>query len=400
MSKAKALTEVKEKGFTTQGDRLKYQKLVKEAGVEKTLAVYGHSYAECYKKMAEKEQKWRAAVIQNRELAVGHVKLYEAMRGYFDSNRQYIKDNSYISKLTRLENQIKPSALARKYADQITHNEIQKLIDDLAEAGYSKSTVKHTKELFTEYYENLYGRYSQLNPATNLKLPRFDEEVENEVSEATILEDDEIKLFFKQCDAPSSPHHYGCHYSDMFKFLILTYIRSGEACALQVKDFKSLPDGTGRISINKTITKAYENEKVSYKLGSPKTKTSRRTIKISKIAADIIRNRIAGKKPTDFIWSQADGNFLKPSNTCNAFKKVLAKSGINKTLRLHDLRHSGISFAIRHHPEQLVNISKLAGHKSIAITADIYYNFLQSSTDATADLISVEFNNILEKAAS
>lgn len=400
MSKAKAL-EISEKGFTKQGDRLKYQKLVKEAGAEKTLATYGKSYAECYKKMAEKEQKWRAAVIQNKDLASGHVKLYEAMRGYFDSHRQYIKDNSYISKLTRLENQIKTSPLAKKYADQITHNEIQKLIDSLAEAGYSKSTVKHTKECFTEYYANLYGKYSNLNPAVNLKLPRFDEEVERDVSETNILEDDEIATFFKQCDEPSSPHHYGCHYSDMFKFLILTYIRSGEACALQVKDFKSLPDGSGRISITKTVTKTYESGKVGYKLGSPKTKTSRRTIKISKIAADIVRARIVGKKPTDFIWCQANGDFLKPSNACNAFKKVLANSGITKKLRLHDLRHTGISFAIRHHPEQLVNISKLAGHKSISVTADIYYNFLQSSTDATADLISVEFENVLtERVAS
>ena len=389
---------VLEKGFTKQGDRLKYQKLVKESNISKTLATYGKTYAECIKKMDAKEEKWRIAVIQCRNEKIGHEKLYNAMRAYFDSTRQYIKANSYLSKITRLENQIKTSKLALKYADAITHNEIQELIDKLANDGYSKSTVKHTKEVFTEYYAHLYGRYSQYNPAVGLKLPLFDSEADDVVDENNILDDEEIKIFFKQCDAPHVPHHFGCHYSDMFKFLILTYIRSGEACALQVKDFKSLSDGTGRISITKSVTKDYDGK---CKIGTTKTKTSRRNIKLSKIATDIIKNRIKNKKPNDYIWSQNDGSFLKPSNVSNAFKKILAKTEINKTLKLHDLRHTGISFAIRHRPEQLANISKMAGHKSIAVTADIYNHFTQQSVDNTADLISLEFENVLnEKVAS
>ena len=213
------------------------------------------------------------AVVQGTDLKTGHVKLYDGMKMYFDSQKA-LKDNSVIRKKTTLNNQIKNSKLNNKFADRINAEEIQKLIEDLTDDGYSKSTVKHTKEAFTEYYNYLFGKYSHLNPAANLKLPRFDDDTDDIVEDKDILSDEEMTKFIVKCQEPASPHHSGCHYSDMFIVLMLTYMRVGEACGLQAGDFTSNPDGSGYIKINRTVTKKYadaDKEKTTYVTGPPKT---------------------------------------------------------------------------------------------------------------------------------
>ena len=279
--------------------------------------------------------------------------------------------------------------------------------EDLTDDGYSKSTVKHTKEAFTEYYNYLFGKYSHLNPAANLKLPRFDDDTDDIVEDKDILSDEEMTKFIVKCQEPASPHHSGCHYSDMFIVLMLTYMRVGEACGLQAGDFTSNPDGSGYIKINRTVTKKYadaDKEKTTYVTGPPKTKHSKRVIKVSKFVADIIRDRIDGKKKTDFVWTQLNKpEFLKPANASNAFKRIFRQfaeeNGIDKDLHLHCLRHTGISFALRHHKDMLIEISRMAGHKNVSVTMDIYQHVLRSSVDEAADAISASQDTLLMNKA-
>lgn len=394
------------KGFTVQGKNLKYQKTCKVAGESKLIAVYGKDTDECYKKMESEQKMWETSVVQGTNLKTGHVKLYDGMKMYFNSQNE-LKDNSLLRKKTTLNNQIKKSKLSNKFADRTSTEEIQKLINDLATDGYSKSTVKHTLEAFTEYYNYLYGKYSHLNPTANLKLPHFEAEIEDIVEEKDILTDEEMKKFIVKCQEPASPHHNGCHYSDMFIVLMLTYMRAGEACGLQVRDFRSNPDGTGYIKINRTVTKKYtdaDKEQTTYTTGSPKTKHSRREIKVSKFVADIIRARIEGKKKTDYVWTQLNKpEFLKPANVSNGFKRIFRQfaeeNGIDKDLHLHCMRHTGISFALRHHYDMLIEISRMAGHKNVSVTLDIYQKVLRSSMDNAADAISASQDELLMNKA-
>ena len=106
------INEVLGKGFTQQGDRLKYQRLVKEAGYEKQIAVYGKTYAECLKKFEEKEKTWRQAVILGNDLKTGHVKLHEGMTAYFQEHskingkKKAIKRSTNSTDLRVVRNQI------------------------------------------------------------------------------------------------------------------------------------------------------------------------------------------------------------------------------------------------------------------------------------------------------
>lgn len=59
-------------------------------------------------------------------------------------------------------------------------------------------------------------------------------------------------------------------------------------------------------------------------------------------------------------------------------ERTLKRANISKKIRVHDLRHSGISFYLRHGCS-LADVSKRAGHSKQSITADIYSHVLDES---------------------
>jgi len=62
---------------------------------------------------------------------------------------------------------------------------------------------------------------------------------------------------------------------------------------------------------------------------------------------------------------------LDPKAIHNAFKKVLVKAGLPKSIRPHDLRHANASFLLRQ-GVPLLTVSRMLGHSTIATTADTY----------------------------
>ena len=57
----------------------------------------------------------------------------------------------------------------------------------------------------------------------------------------------------------------------------------------------------------------------------------------------------------------------------DAVKYWLQRAGISKNISIHGLRHTGISYWIRHGVD-IASISRTAGHTDISTTTRIYYN--------------------------
>ena len=183
----------------------------------------------------------------------------------------------------------------------------------------------------------------------------------------------------------------GTQYADLLKFLLFTYMRVGEATALTVKDYK-IRNGVGYISITKTLSRA-GNE---FFPDTPKRRKSIRTIKLTKEAQDIIEKRIVGKDADELIWSQENGDHVKYTTLESPFKNLLKRAGIAKELSLHDLRHTGISFSLRHGAE-ISAVSRNAGHSSVTITQNIYQHVLQDERDQAIDVAEIALNRLKEK---
>lgn len=377
-----------EKGFTRQGDRLKFQQFVREADCKKRICVYGKTVTECKKKFAQEEEKWRKEIILGINLRSGHVPLYEGMLEYFNRHsringrKRAIKRSTHSANLRVLRNQIGKYPIRQKYADKIRAEDLQKHIETLIADGYAESTVKKAKDLFRAYYFDLYNN-SPANPAYSIVVPHIENTekgIKNTVDWDKILDDEEIVEFLKECDERYIPKHRGTRYADLLKFQFYTYMRIGEACALKVRDYECIK-GEGYINIRSTLAR---DGNIWY-MDTPKYKSGIRRIKLGKEARQIIEKRIAGKQPSELIWSQENGEPVKYTSLETPFKKMLIRIGCTKELSIHSLRHTGISFALRH-GANIAAVSKNAGHTSIAITQEIYQHILQREKDEAVDL--------------
>lgn len=162
----------------------------------------------------------------------------------------------------------------------------------------------------------------------------------------------------------------------MFKLLFWTGLRIGEARALKIDD---IDFNNKTISVNKNYVKIHGKENLT----SPKTKSSKRILKIDdKLVQDI-------KDYLDKALYIIDDNFIfryqKTSYTIK-FKNIALKV-LGKNLRIHDLRHSHASFLINNGVDILL-ISKRLGHSNIAMTLNVYSHLYPSKENEAIELIN------------
>ena len=83
---------------------------------------------------------------------------------------------------------------------------------------------------------------------------------------------------------------------------------------------------------------------------------------------------------SDLIFCTENGKPVSQALLNRTLKKALSKAGIDLPMSLHDLRHTGISYWLRH-GKNIKRISRAAGHSDVSITMRIYYNLLPDELD-------------------
>jgi integrase len=157
-------------------------------------------------------------------------------------------------------------------------------------------------------------------------------------------------------------------YRVTFYLLFFSGMRIGELRALEIDD---MDFSANRIRINKS----YSPE--ARKVTEPKTASSVRSIVMPTAVMNITRSYI-DKLP--FIPSPL---FPKTENSVLREIKNMARLSGMKQIRVHDLRHSHVSYLI-HHNVPITAISKRVGHKNPSITLKIYsHMYKESDSDIT-----------------
>src|SRR5215212_6624685 len=121
-------------------------------------------------------------------------------------------------------------------------------------------------------------------------------------------------------------------------------MRQGELLALKWEDVDR--EG-GRLRVRRTLTHADK----AFVLGEPKTKNSRRTIRLTKGTISALRAHLARQldeiekmgslyQPAGLIFATEAGTTINPLNLRNrSFKPLLKRAGLPE-IRFHDLRHT------------------------------------------------------------
>ncbi len=179
----------------------------------------------------------------------------------------------------------------------------------------------------------------------------------------------------------------GDRFEALYVLAITTGMRRGELLALRWQDV-DLENTT--LSIGRTLTR----DGGRFTFGEPKTKKSRRSIRLTTQAAQTLREHLErqlrdiemlGDRYEDrgLVFTTDTGAPVNPSNLRQrSFAPFLEKAGLPH-IRFHDLRHTCATLLLAKgvHPKF---VQELLGHATIAITLDTYSHVMPGMGDATA----------------
>jgi integrase len=209
------------------------------------------------------------------------------------------------------------------------------------------------------------------NPCAQTELPDASDEIQDEME---FLTPGEVKLLASCFTFAKDRRMVTVKYG--------TGLRYGEITALQRQDIIDLHGPRPRLRVQRAWKKDGHG---GYYLGKPKTKKSRRTIRISpSVVAALVEQGIAGLAPDELIWTGVERNQRLHYSTfgdrwATAVRRAV-KAGLEKRPTPHDLRHSHASALIAA-GQPLTYIQRRLGHESIQTTSDRYGHLMPELDD-------------------
>lgn len=203
------------------------------------------------------------------------------------------------------------------------------------------------------------------NPAAGRRLPRkTGDSDDDEPGELRMLSRDEFDRLVSATPESWRP---------LLQFLVASGCRWGEATALKPAD---VDQSTGTVAIRR----AWKYSSKGYHIGPPKTRRSRRIINLPAGVLDQL----------DYsgVWLFGDRgrpvryHIFKPQ----VWNRAVASAKLDPKPTPHDLRHTCASWMLAE-GVPLTTVSRLLGHESIKITADIYTDVDRASHQAAADVM-------------
>jgi integrase len=173
----------------------------------------------------------------------------------------------------------------------------------------------------------------------------------------------------------------------LYVLAVTTGLRQGELLGLKWDDVDM---EAGTLQVRRTLTTA----KGGPVLSAPKTKGSRRTVKLSQTALEALTSHLERQleeidrvgslwRENGLIFASEVGEPLDRRDlTTHRFKPLLRRAGLPQ-IRFHDLRHTCATLLLSKNVNPKV-VSEILGHATIAITLDTYSHVLPTMQESAA----------------
>ena len=363
---------------------IRYRKTVGTI-ITKRLEVYGNSIDECMDAMREAESEYLAQEWLRRPDAslTKNVTLEEGIRLWVDTYKAHLKPKSKEGIAYIYNHHIKGTALGKLKLSNVTATDIQ--IHLFQTQGKSMRSAKKCYVLLREFCAYAYD--GQYNPISRIKVPKntvpfvLDEEGNLiQKDKLKTLSDSEMALLEKELVKPYV-HNKGGYKNGLFLlFIMYSFIRYGESVALQYKD---VDVDNGTVYIGKNYVHTVLDGKWQWILQIPKSRNSIRTLHVTDKAMRYLKEymELKGGSGSDYIAVSPYGFPIRPDQLGAELHRAIRKAGISTDISVHGLRHTGISFFIRHGVD-IKYISEMAGHSNVGITMQIYYEVVQEQKES------------------
>lgn len=177
----------------------------------------------------------------------------------------------------------------------------------------------------------------------------------------------------------------------LFVLAVTQGLRLGEICGLRWKD----------VSLERrqlSVRMQLQWTKRGWDLIEPKTRSSKRTIRLTELAVQALKQHRARQAKTrlragaewtdnDLVFCSRYGTFISRTRVVRrAFHRVLAASGCPLDLPFHGLRHTFATLKMEAGESAKV-VSEQLGHASVQPTLDLYSHVTPALHEASADLM-------------
>lgn len=381
--------------YRYMGNSIQYRKRLMLDDIQYDLSVTGDTVKECNQKMKEEESNVTRR--HRLQLTDDKTKLFqEEMNDWLTLYKsETVIERSYDRIESTYLTHIVGSTLGTTQSQAVNSDLIQKFLKSVKNSktkeDLSYSSKKKIYDLLNEFFRQKYIREPYMNPMLTVTKPQKD--VTKVDEELIVWDDKEMELISKEAAKPLLIGIGGYKHGLGIIFIMWTFIRLGEALALQWKDV----DIENRML---TISKSYSRVKIrkgaragkyEWKIVKTKNKQSR-SFKMCQMATDAItayKLTKNVKSEDEYVFEADSGKVLSVTSITNMYHNILAHTdGINdnKHVTIHGLRHTGITYFIRHGVPIEV-ISRMAGHQSIQITIDTYLSVINEQKDKAIDVL-------------
>jgi integrase len=268
---------------------------------------------------------------------------------------------------------IKP-ALGRLKLKQLTPTHVAAFYQDRLAAGSAPASVnKLHVTLHKALDQAVKWHMIPYNAAEVVKAPRPASE------EIRPLDQEQAKTFLEIAR--------GERFEALYVLAVTTGLRQGELLGLKWEDVDL---ENGLIRVRRTLTR----NRGHLLLGEPKTKRSRRTVRLTEAAVEALKGHLARQmeqierlgdlyEDQGLVFATQRGTLVNPTNLRRrSFAPLLEKAKL-PTIRFHDLRHTCATLLLSSNVNPKI-VSEMLGHSSIAITLDTYSHVLPNMQDSAA----------------
>ena len=320
--------------------------------------VSGKNRDEARRKLTEAMANRDKGLIYNDEnLALGEY----LDRWLSDSVYGRVRESTFSRDKYLVTNHIKPS-IGRVKLKNVNALQVQSLYRERLDSGLSHSTVQKSHHvLHKALVQAVKWNLIPHNPSDSVKAPT---PTPKEMRPLSVSEANKLLEATR-----------GDRLEALYLLAIHTGMRQGELLGLKWADV-DLENAVVRV--RRTLTR----KGTGYVLGEPKTKKSRRTVRLTQMAVEALRSHRMSQaqeklrtgslyQDEDLVFAGRNGGFINPSNLRQRYFKPLLKRAGLPQITFHDLRHTYASFLFQRNVHPKI-VSDTLGHASVAITLDTY----------------------------
>lgn len=287
-----------------------------------------------------------------------------------------LRESTKMMYISVYKKHISPT-LGKRQLAEITHKDIQKLVNELDREGYGYSIKTRCQVLLYDMFSKaILDDYIFKNPAKMISMRS------KERFERRVLSEEDQRDFFETAA--------GTFYNNLFVVAVNTGLRQGELCGLMPDD---IDFSAHTLQVKRTLLyqKFAEDDKKEFHLGDPKTATSVRTVPLTKTCEEALRKQLRQRsiifsklsaKPLegfeDLLFTTKYGTPICNEIVCEAIDKIVNEINTMRDeadkfepFSCHCFRHT---FATRCFEAGIApkTVQTYLGHASLQMTMDLY----------------------------